>query len=349
MSAARTLVPHIVALAAAAGLAVAVWTKDEKPEALAAERVEVWGGKPDELTGISYETEKLRVQLEPRKDSQGRWYAATLEKTTEKPAVKPAADGGAPQMPPGGDAGAPKQESKRETQHFVAVKEADKLAESVAPLMGLRRLGKIEDARAEEFGFNKPEGTLRVAFGSRQHSLLIGGTTPGGGDRYAKDTETGNVFAIPGDVARSLQFAESRLVERNLHAFKPEDVKRVKITKGQATRELVRVLEKKDGWADAATPDKLDETAGNWMAKLGRLSVQQHIESLGVPVLPEYQVVKVEYFDGKKSLGHLDLIRIPDDKSNAGFLAQTEYTRWYAQVLKSAGEQVQQDLPSVIK
>jgi len=349
MNLARGLLLHIALLVVAVALAAGVWSKDEKPKAAESEQVEVWGGRPDELTSIAYETEKLRVQLEPRKDSKGRWYATTLEKTVEKPLTPPGSDGGALPAPFKADAGPPKTESKRESQRFVSVKEGDKLAEGLAPMMALRQLGKVDDARAEEFGFDKPEGTLRVAFGSRQHSLVLGGTTPGGGDRYAKDPATGNVFAISGDLGRNLQFAESRLLERELHDFKPEDVKRVKITKGALIRELVRVEGKKDGWADPATPDKLDETAGNWMSKLGRLRAQQYIESIGIPVAPEYQIVRVEYFDGKKSLGALDLLRIPDDKSNAGYLAQTEYTRWYAQVLKSSAEQVQQDLSSVIK
>jgi hypothetical protein len=348
MNLARSLALHIALLVVAVAFAAGVWSKDEKPKAAKSEQVEVWGGRPDELTSIAFETDKLRVQLEPRKDSKGRFYATTVDKSVEKPITPPGSDGGLP-APFKADAGPPKTESKRESQRFVSVKEADKLAESLAPMMALRQLGKVDDARAEEFGFDKPEGTLRVAFGSRQHSLVLGGTTPGGGDRYAKDPQTGNVFAISGDLGRNLQFAESRLIERELHDFKPEDVKRVKITKGTATRELVRMEEKKDGWADPATPDKLDETAGNWMSKLGRLRAQQFIESIDVPVLPEYQIVRVEYFDGKKSLGALDLIRIPDDKSNAGFLVQTEYTRWYAQVLKSSAEQVQQDLGSVIK
>ena len=100
-------------------------------------------------------------------------------------------------------------------------------------MMALRALGKVDPARAEEFGFDKPEGTLRVAFGSRQHLLTIGGTTPGGGDRYVKDGNT-TLTRSRRDSAPGLQFAESRLIERELHGFPATDVKRVKISKGRS-------------------------------------------------------------------------------------------------------------------
>jgi hypothetical protein len=357
MSLVRGVALHGALLGVATALALYVWTRDEKPKTATAEQIEVWGGRIDDLTSVSYEADKLRVQLEPRKDSFGRWYTVTLEKTVDAPPAPPAgADGGPPgpvSLPPMGDGGpaagdAGAKGPKRESQRFIAAKEGEKLVETLAPLMGLRALGKVDPARAEEFGFDKPAGTLRVAFGSRQHTLVIGGTTPGGGDRYAKDG-TDNAFAISGDVARNLEFAESRLIERELHGFKPEEVKRVKIIKGGASKELARVEDKQDGWADIATPDKLNETAGNWMSKVGRLRVQQYVETVSVPVLPEYQIVRIEYFDAKKNLGFLDLIEIPESKGNAGYLVATEYTRWHAQVMKSSAEQVEQDLAAVLK
>ena len=86
-----------------------VWTKDEKPKTAGEQQIEVWSGRADELTSVSYEAEKFRVQLEPRKDSTGRWYAVTLDKTVDVPPA--GADAGAPpssiaMSPAAGDGGA---------------------------------------------------------------------------------------------------------------------------------------------------------------------------------------------------------------------------------------------------
>ena len=85
------------------------------------------------------------------------------------------------------------------------------------------------------------------------------------------------------------------------------------------------------------------------MSKVGRLRLQQYVETVTVPILPEYQIVRIEYFDAKKNIGFLDLVEIPESKGNAGFLVNTEYTRWHGQVPKASAEPVEQDLGAVLK
>lgn len=106
--------------------------------------------------------------------------------------------------------------------------------------------------------------------------------------------------------------------------------------------------DKKDGWADAATPTTLDETAGNWMSKLERLRISV-CQSPG-ELAPEARVVKVELSGkGGRKLGFLELYKAPGEGGKPRFLVKTEHTRWYAEVIASAAEQVEEDLGSVYK
>jgi hypothetical protein len=349
MTVVKGLIVHVALLGAASALAVHVWTRDEKPRLEKGEQVEVWGGKPDDIKEIAFESDQRRVRLEARKDSRGRWYVGSVDKTIEIKPPRPTGDAGA-------DAGAaPPAQSKRETSTFVAVEQADKLAESLAPLYAYRSVGKIEDARAEEFGLHKPEGTVKVKIGDKERSLVIGGTTPGGADRYAR-LDTGEVYAIPGSIAQNLMFAESRLVERELHGFEVDEITRARLVKGDASREIVRLEDKKDGWASADSPGVLDETVGNWMTKLDRLRVMSYVETPSKPVGPEDVVVRVEYFDKKAEIGFVELVKLPPPpvakepgKTKPQYLIRSENTRWYAEVLASTAEQVEQDLASVFK
>src|SRR6185369_14304006 len=139
-----------------------------------------------------------------KKDALGRWYVGTVDK--DEPANVPA--------PPHGSAGgAPVSESpppaKHVTSRFVGVKAADDFVKTLAPLRALRAVGKIE-------------GTRKLNVGGKPQSLLIGGATPGGTERYAK-AASGDVFAISGDIVQNLLYADSRLVERDLQPFKPEE------------------------------------------------------------------------------------------------------------------------------
>ncbi|MEI9940226.1 MAG: DUF4340 domain-containing protein [Pseudomonadota bacterium] len=333
---------HLGLLGVSAVLAFGVWTRDDNAQsnAKATTQVEVWPGEPDSVTALTFESSTRKVRIEPKKDALGRWYVGTVDKDEPASVASPphGADGGAP---------APAVPAKHTTLRFVGVKAADELLKSLAPLRALRAVGKIEGTRAEEFGFDKPEGTLKLTIAGKPQSLVIGGATPGGTERYAKSA-SGDVFAISGDIVQNLLYADSRLPERDLQPFKADEATRVKVSKAGKSRDLSRVPEKNEGWADSATPTKLDETAGNWMTKLGRLHVQDWVEKPSVAPGPDNLVVRVDYFTGSKALGSLELYKVPGEKGNE-YLAKSEYGRWFAHVITSAAEQVDQDSTSLVK
>ena len=375
MNAFKGLLLHGGLLVLAAVLALVVWTRSDKPVAEARDQVRVWSGAPGQVQRIEFHAERRTVTLVAHKDGHGRWYVATVDRTyqTPKPVEKEssadaAGDAGATTSKPGdagatatkpGDAGAakpktppkPEMVTHHESTKFVSVQAADKLVKSLAPLMAYRSIGKVDKADEPDFGLDKPDGTLKVVVGGKTHTLVLGGTTPGGGDRYAREKETGLVYAIPGEISRDMMFAESRLVEHDLHGFKPDEVKRLRVAKGKAHREFVRIPDKLDAWAEAAAPTKLDETAGNWIDKLGKLRVMSFVDKPAVQPSPSDLVAEVDYENGSgDKLGRLELFKLPSTKGEKpGYLARSEYTRWYVKVLQSSAEQVDQDLDSILK
>ncbi len=338
----KPLVLHGALLVVSAGLAYSVWNKDEPAPEKQQAMLDVWSGSQASFSKLSFESKTRKVRLEGQKDAVGYYYIASVDKE-DAPAADPHAGvAGAPLKAPDG------KEPKKESSRFVSVKAADTLVKSLAPLKAVRAVGKVESARNEEFGLDKPEGTLKVTIDGKEHVLIIGGTTPGGSERYARYQNSGEVFAISGDIAQSLMFGDSRLPERELHGFKSEDIARVRVQKGGKTRELVPVKGKNEGWGDLASPTKQDETAGNWMSKLGRLRGSEFIEKPAKPLRPEDALVRVEYFDGGKSVGFIELYKLPTEKGN-DYLARTEWDRWYVKVPATTAEQIEQDLGSVLK
>jgi Domain of unknown function (DUF4340) len=338
----KPLMMHGALLVVSAGLAYSVWNKvDPAPEKEQA-MVDVWGGSQASFSKLSFEGKTRKVRLESQKDALGFYYVTVVEK---EDAPDPHAG-----VPGHGDKGPlkPPEAGKKEPSRFVSVKAGETLVKALAPLKALRAVGKVEPGRNEEFGLDKPEGTLKVTIDGKEHALVIGGTTPGGSERYARYQNNGEVFAISGDIAQSLMFGDSRLPERELHGFKNEDISKVRVQKGGKSRELTRVKEKNEGWADAATPGKQDETAGNWMAKVGRLRGSDFVEKPATPLRPEDALVRVDYLDGGKSVGFLELYKQPGEKGS-DYLARTEWARWYVKVPSNTAEQIEQDLASVLK
>ena len=339
----KPLVLHGALLVVSAGLAYSVWNKDEPAPEKQQAMLDVWSGSQASFTKLSFESKTRKVRLEGQKDALGYYYVASVDKEDAPPADPHAGvSGAAPLKAPDG------KEPKKETSRFVSVKAGETLVKALAPLKAVRAVGKVETARNEEFGLDKPEGTLKVTVDGKEHVLIIGGTTPGGSERYARYQNSGEVFAISGDIAQSLMFGDSRLPERELHGFKNEDIARVRVQKGGKTRELVPVKGKNEGWGDVTSPTKQDETAGNWMSKLGRLRGSDFVEKPSKPLRPEDALVRVEYFDGGKSVGFIELYKLPAEKGN-DYLARTEWDRWYVKVPASTAEQIEQDLGSVLK
>jgi len=338
----KPVVVHGAVLALAAVLAAGVWSKsDETKSSRADTSVEVWPGRTEALELISFESPTRKVKLEAKKDAVGRYFVGQVEKEVSSSHSHPPGESSESSQPR-------EPEKKWETVRFVSVKAGDELAQKLAPLMALRSVGKIEAGRNEEFGFDKPEGTLKVKIGGKEESLVIGGATPGGQERYAKHGQSGTVYAVRGEIVQNMLFAESRLIEREFHAFQDADVTRIKISKGEKSREAVRLKEKKDAWADPSEPTKLEESIGNYMTKVARLRVLEYVETPSQPLKPEDALVRIDYFSGNKSLGYLELFKVEAEKGH-DYLARTELGRWFVKVPPSAGEQVEQDAASVVK
>ncbi|MDQ2644086.1 MAG: DUF4340 domain-containing protein [Myxococcota bacterium] len=337
----KGLTIHVALLALASAAALKIWTRDAEQDKTAAAEVSVWSAPAESVEHVVLETKSRKVVIEPKKDAVGRYYVLRVEKD----AGDPAGDGDEPPKHPE----PPKGPLKQETLAFVGVKSADETVGKLAKLSAVRALGKLDPARAADFGLDKPEGTLKIKISGKEHVLTIGANTPGASERYAKYGASGEVFAISGEIMQSLQFADSRLMERELHAYEPEEVTRIRVTRGGKSRELVRIAGKQDAWADAATPTKPDESFGNWNTKLARVRITDYVEKPAVAPTPANQSVRVEYFAGSKSLGFLELYKLPGGSEGNEYLAKSEQTRWYAKVLGSAAEQADQDSANLFK
>jgi hypothetical protein len=318
---------HGAVLGASLLAAVGVWTREKEPKALAQGDVTVWSGRGGDLTSIAYESKLKKVTIEAKRDAAGRYFVGTVER--EAPQIGDAGVAGLPKPPVG----------------FVSVGPAEKLADALAPFKALRALGKIGDDRAAEFGLTDPEATVTVRLAGAEKKLLVGGSTPGGGDRYVRLAGSGEVYVIKGEHIRSLESPDSLLIEREMHEWKDTEVTQARVEAGGKTRALVRGgPEGKRFWADPGSPETNDETLGNWMSKLDRL---RPTEFAPAPLPGQQTLLRIEYV-GKRGLGHLELVKVPGGEKPA-YYVQTERTRLYGKVLANLAEQVEQDLPNIVK
>jgi hypothetical protein len=347
----RSLGLHIGLFVAASLLGLRAWTAEDEPNKKPV-AAELWSGRAADLSRIEYRTDKKVVTLEPKEDEGGRYFVGTVETIPEKPKAS-GADAGAPAPAVDSHGHAPHAvPESSEPKRFISLTKGAELADSVVTLKASRVLGKIAPERIPDFGFDKTDqGELKVVVAGKEHTLQLGEKTPGGSDRYVRDTVTGEAYVIPGTIANDLTSADNRLIERDFHAFGDEKVGKVVIKSATGSREVVRHAVEKDFWARPESPDSKDETVSNWMTKVDRLRVTTYVETLDPAPTPEDQVVSIDYFSDKgRKLGFFELVRRPskDGKEKPDYVARSERTRWHATVLRSTAEQIDQDLASVV-
>ncbi len=320
---------HLMLLLGGVAAAAYVWTRDEKATVAAVVGdVVVWPGRSQDVRRVSFEGKGKKVLLESKSDASGRWFQGT-----------------AVTSPVAGDAAAP---APGKATTFVSVGAGEKVATGLAPLRASRDLGKIEGARAAEFGLDDPEGTLVVTVGDVEHRVAIGAPAPGGADRYVREVATGVVYATKGDFLRDLVTGEPALAEHDLHGFKDGEIERIRVIAHGKTREVLRRgPEGKRIWADPRDPEKADETVTNWLAKVDRLRPGEYPEQ---PSSPPEVVVRIEYTANGASGAFVELAKEAPTASDAKpeYRVRTERTRLWAKVAAPLAEQVEQDATSVV-
>jgi hypothetical protein len=218
------------------------------------------------------------------------------------------------------------------------------------------RQGRFFD-RLAEFGMKDPEGTLSVTIAGKERKLTLGARTPGGNSRYVRDEGSKTVYVVKDDFTRDLESGDVTLSEREPHEWKDADIESVRIlARGKSRNVLRRGPESKRIWADPSDPDKPDETVANWFAKVDRLRPTEYLEK--DPQAAEL-VVRLEYKAKGVDGAFLEMSKVsspapstassPPIAQKPDFIVRTERTRSWAKVYGLTGEQVEQDLGSILK
>ncbi len=332
----RSLGVHVGLLVVASALGARAWLaedEDRKSES----SVDVWSGEAAAVSKVAFSSASAKLLLEAKSDAAGRYFVGDLEREKKQHNANPHA-------PKDAEATGTLE---REQVRFISVEDATELAEQLAPLTATRSLGILPADKLGDFGFSEEEpATLTVVVGGQQHELIIGDKTPGGSDLYAK-TKDGEAFVIDGQIARDLEAAEARLMERDYKSWEQEDAVAAKITTEAGSREL-KLGQDQKSWGDAQSPEEKDETATNWMDKLQRLRLIEYADPAPDDLRPLFSA---EFFDAEgKRLGSVQLAARPSPEGDKEeYFARSEHTRWWGKVLSSAAEQLSQDVSGVIQ
>lgn len=310
---------YTVALVALMVMAYLSWTK--KDEAREQTAVTLLDGKPDGIERVELYTKTSTVLLTFRDISGERvpWFEV---------------------------------EGSRKTRVFVGGEKVDKLLEDFGPFEALRSLGKgLSDKELELTGLDAPERKLVINRKGTSKTFHVGERTSGARDHYVRPKSSKEVFIVASKVLSDLQFPEGKFMQRKLRDAARTEVDKVTISADKGTLVALQKnrLSTRDAfWALEATPDQKNETLGNYLDKLEKLTA---VEYLADPKTYDGASAVLEAVwsseDGEE-LGRVSLRRAGEGKS-AAYYAISTATKVPVKVSRFTGEQLERDLATVIE
>ena len=222
---------------------------------------------------------------------------------------------------------------------------ATKMFEEFGPLVSPRGFGVLDGNKLKELGFGAQVRKLEVTVRGDVRSFEVGQPEKAaGGEAFLHDTRDGRVYLLPRGILAELQNPH-HLIDRRLHTFEMADFDRIGLSSGGKQKEYLQIdreVRGKSSFAPAKSPDKRDQMAKNWHDAVWRAFP---VEILGrgeePPTGKPAPVLRVEYSDGKKTLGFLELARaespgLSEEASSADVYARTEHSAGWLKIATGA-------------
>ncbi len=200
--------------------------------------------------------------------------------------------------------------------------------------------------RLADYGLDEPKATLVIVRKGRpERTFEVGGETYGTRDKYVRDAESGKIYLVDDQVLRPLQYARTRLPERNLLPVEPEEIVKLTIQGPAGSLELEhrnREDKKAEAWVRAGT-DTADDAAETWLEKVFRLKSTGYVQPDETPTgLETAFSLAVEDADGVTT--HLEILKGRDEKGNEAWYARSEHTRGLVKLHKVLASEAAEDL-----
>lgn len=368
----RSVVVLGAVLAASLVATYVSWFEEEEVAATKGETVELYAAAPGDVTGLRWTSKKLTVDVERRSDDLGDylWVKAVSRKPKKEDKKDPAkapepgvngpdaptaeakpADGADP-VAEGADKAAdkpaePEEEMVEETIEFRGNDAADKLWESFGPLVALRELFPDANVDTSVFKFEEPDATVMVLKRSGNVDLTVGGEAWGSKDRYVR---TGTrTFLVDDNALRPLQFAQMRLMERNLVPFEEEATESVVVTTPKGTQVTWQHKNLDDPskafWARSDKPDATDAAGSVWLAKLYKMRGAEYVAG-GQPSVPTEPVFTYAMTAAGKTWS-VEVIK-ESGNEKGDWWARSAYDRALLRLTRSIASDTAADLEGVL-
>lgn len=327
-----------------------------EPDAGDEDGVVMIAGDADDLEQVVWNGEAGTVTVERKSDGHGDYLWIVHEKEEERtlPPDEPAegedAEGGDAE---GEDAEQPAPPPQVETvvtrTVFKASDKGDELIDDLSPLRALRRLDDVDDEKRAQIGLTEPQGSLALTRGGTTTTVQIGAEAYGTKDRYVQ-TDAGEIFLVDDQVLKTLEYARTRLPDRNLWSFDKPGIAAITIAVGEQTRTVEQKNPddpKAATWTDA--DGSTDEQVKTWLDKVLKLRGTTYVD-MDADDAPTELEQRFSLTLAPAAQDDLpETVEILQDGDDGDWYGRSEHTRGLIKLLRAPTRQVAEDVGSLVE
>ena len=279
----RSLIFNAIAMVAALGLALWVWTVGDAPKN---PKPVVIDWQPGQISHLEYSWPEGHTVVEYDSKTDQASMTLSVQNSVESKESKAKAndtkktgheDGGVSE-----DAGllkvvAPQQTIKR----FPAGRITLQAIKALTPLRARHELGELDDDQLVKLGLDKVERRLRIKGPGGERLIEIGKKSYGGGGLYARLQGQKTVYLLPAKISSGFEGPAGKLMESRILPIKPEKVSAVTLSLGSNSQRYVqRDAAKKSGryYALADSPENRSDEATELISRLYGLRAQRYLD-----------------------------------------------------------------------
>ena len=193
----------------------------------------------------------------------------------------------------------------------------------------------------------EPTASLSITTTRGERTFDVGGRSYGTNDYYLRDQASGVVYLVESRLVADIKGGSTRLMERQLHAFKKEDVERATLLAGTDQGAFVQMNRddtKSSFWASADDTSRAHDAADTWLDRVLRLRALQYFAEPPGGLAP---AVHVEFADPDGSLGWMEYGTARSDEGKPIHVARSSHTVAWVEVSDTMGADVLEGLGEV--
>ena len=249
---------------------------------------------------------------------------------------------------PDEDALEPEVERVAEVQAFKAGEKGDELLDNLSPMMAIRRLEGVDDAKLESIGLSEPTGQMIVVRKGRTATLDVGGEAFGTRDVYLRDVDDGSIYLVDDEIIRPLKYARTRLPDRTLFSIERPKVATATLTDPLGQSLAISQKNADDSanalWIRSNSPVEEDEQLNTWMDQAMKLKGSTYAKP---DAMPENLVTQFSLTLTTES-GSSETLEVLREGEDGDWWGRSEHTRGLIKLLKGPSSTLAEDVGGLL-